>query len=80
MPPRTPGLESAIRGGATNTPESSLSEKKSWKEKTFTEKRRTRICCGISLWMLLSVIAVVLLCGAIIGGVVGGLMATANKR
>jgi hypothetical protein len=79
-PPRTPGLESGTRGGASDTLGSSVSEQKSWKEKTFTEKRRTRICCGFPLWMLLTVLAAVLLCGAIIGGVVGGLMATANKR
>ena len=76
IPQRTPGLESGFRGGESETPDTSINEKKAWKEKTFTEKRRTKVCCGIPLWMVASVIAVVLLCGAIIGAVLGGLMAT----
>lgn len=80
LPPGTPRLESATPSVAVNTLNSSLCEKKSWKKKTFTEKRRTRICCGMPLWMFLSLIAVVLLCGAIIGIVIGVLMATSSKR
>jgi hypothetical protein len=86
-----PGLTSPIVERAPRTPELELgashvesfqsgSNEKSWKEKTFTEKRRTKICCGIPIWMLATVVGVVLLCGIIIGAVVGGLMATAAKR
>jgi hypothetical protein len=55
------------------------SEKK-WNEKTFTEKRKTRVCCGIPLWMLVTVIGAVFLCAVIIGGVVGGLLITAKNK
>jgi hypothetical protein len=78
---RTPGLDSATQVGSSDSRESSMNEKKAWKDKTFIEKRRTRVCFGcIPLWMLVTTIIVIVLCGAIIGGVVGGLLVGAEKR
>lgn len=59
--------------------ESVLSEK-AWGNKTWNEKRRTRVCGGrIPLWALLVVVSAVVLVAVIIGGVIGGLVAADNR-
>ncbi|KIW08114.1 hypothetical protein, variant [Verruconis gallopava] len=78
---RTPALEAAALPASSSGSDSSLSEKKPWKEKTFTEKRRTKVCGGcIPLWMVVTVVVVIVICTAVIGGVVGGLLSAESKR
>jgi hypothetical protein len=80
-PQRTPNLEAASPDRSADSSESTFNEKKSWKNKTFTEKRRTRVCWGcIPLWMLLTIFGAFFLSAVAIGGTVGGLLAAQKKR
>ena len=56
-----------------------LMGKKSWNEKTWQERRRTRMCCGIPfIWLALG-LAVLLFTGALVGGVIGGYVVGKSK-
>lgn len=58
-----------------------MSEKpvKKWHEKTWKEKRKTRVCGGrVPVWVLLMIATFVLFLVIILGGVLGGIL-TAEK-
>ncbi|KAF2425232.1 hypothetical protein EJ08DRAFT_700461 [Tothia fuscella] len=85
-PETTPSLLERRPTSDMPTPESSRSsviskqdEKKPWKEKSWKERRRTRVCAGrIPVWALLTFATCVLFLVIILGGVIGGLL-TAEK-
>lgn len=49
-------------------------ETKTWKEKNWKEKRKTRFC-GIPFWWILLAACVLAFVGAVLGGVIGGFVA-----
>lgn len=53
--------------------------KKSWTEKTWQERRRTRMVCGIPfIWLAIGVV-VLLFVAALVGGVIGGYVVGKSK-
>jgi len=55
----------------SNSPEDSVLSNKSWKEKSWQEKRKTKFC-GVPFWLILLAAFVLGFIAAVIGGVLGG--------
>ncbi|TID24798.1 hypothetical protein E6O75_ATG04003 [Venturia nashicola] len=59
----------------------SIKDEKAWRDKTWREKRRTRVCGGrLPIWALLVAISIVLFIVILVGGVIGGLLAVGKSR
>lgn len=59
----------------------SIRDEKAWRDKTWREKRRTRVCGGrLPIWALLVAISIVLFIIILVGGVIGGLLAVGKSR
>jgi hypothetical protein len=59
----------------------SLKEEKAWRDKTWREKRRTRVCGGrLPVWALTLAIFIVLFVIILVGGIIGGLLAVGKSR
>lgn len=58
----------------------SYDEKKSWSEKSWKEKRKTKVLGCIPLWWILLAIGVLTFIVAVLGGVIGGFMEGAKKH
>lgn len=56
-----------------------IGSKKSWTEKTWQERRRTRLCCGIPFIWLAIGLAALLFVTALVGGVIGGYVVGKSK-
>lgn len=61
------------------TGQSSLASNKSWKEKTWKEKRKTRFC-GIPLWWYLLSVSVIAFIAIVLGSVIGTFIDGADKH
>jgi hypothetical protein len=60
-------------------PDGSSSEKKSWNEKSWKEKRKTRVC-GIPFWWILLSLCVLAFISIVLGAAIGGIFASARKE
>lgn len=54
---------------------SMFKENKSWSEKSWKEKRKTRVCGLIPCWWILLAVGVLVFIAAVLGGVIGGFVA-----
>lgn len=75
--PSTVSRSSANRDGVESTQESDAS-KKTWTEKSWKEKRKTRVCGIPCWWYLVAVVALVFIL-VLIGGSIGGFVAGQRK-
>ncbi|KAK5118146.1 hypothetical protein LTR62_004193 [Meristemomyces frigidus] len=66
---------------AMNTTSSSKSmiSYKSWSEKSWKEKRKTRVC-GIPFWWILLTMSVLVFIAVVLGGVIGGFVMGQNRK
>lgn len=55
------------------------SSTKSWREKTWKEKRKTKFC-GIPFWWLLLSVCVLAFIAIVLGGAIGGLLSNARRH
>ena len=76
--PSTMSRSSTLQASEGNSPSNSLKEQKSWGEKSWKEKRKTRFC-GIPFWYFLLAAGVLAFIVAIIGGVIGGFVEGQKK-
>jgi len=53
---------------------------KSWSEKSWRERSKTRVCCGVRLWWILAIFAAILFVLALVGGVAGGYLAGSRSQ
>ncbi|KAE9982759.1 hypothetical protein EG327_005767 [Venturia inaequalis] len=59
----------------------SIKDEKAWRDKTWRERRRTRVCGGrLPIWALLVAISIILFIAILVGGVIGGLLAVGKSR
>lgn len=70
-------LRQPTHSGSIISPQESVG-KKSWSEKSWKEKRKTRIC-GIPFWWILLSICVVAFITAVLAGVIGGFVHERDK-
>ncbi|KAK0328468.1 hypothetical protein LTR82_000399 [Friedmanniomyces endolithicus] len=63
----------------TDSAEDSMLSNKSWKEKTWKEKRKTRFC-GVPFWWLLLGASVATFITAVLAGVIGGFFAHEKEK
>jgi hypothetical protein len=52
---------------------------KKWSEKTWQQRRRTKMLCGVPFMWLALGLATLLFVGALVGGVIGGYVVGRNK-
>lgn len=82
--PRAIPSQSSNRDLQTRSPRSSgysIKDEKAWRDKTWREKRRTRVCGGrLPIWALLVAISILLFIVILAGGVIGGLLAVGKSR
>lgn len=82
--PRAIPSQSSNRDLQSRSPRSSgysLKDEKAWKDKSWREKRRTRVCGGrLPVWALLVAMSIVLFIVILVGGVIGGLLAVGKSR
>lgn len=82
--PRAIPSQSSSRGLHIRSPRSSgysIKDEKAWRDKTWKEKRRTRLCGGrLPIWALLVAISIVMFIVILVGGVIGGLLAVGKSR
>lgn len=58
--------------------EDSLTTQKAWSEKSWREKRKTRVC-GVPCWWFIVLVGVVVFIAAMLGGVIGGFVEGQKK-
>ncbi|KAF1815146.1 hypothetical protein P152DRAFT_456198 [Eremomyces bilateralis CBS 781.70] len=77
-----PDLELQPRlGGSSTSSGSSVAAEKCWKEKSWREKRETRVCGGrVPIWLLCGFACAIFLTALITGSVLGGFIAGKKKE
>ena len=77
---RQPSTMSRMSGSPVDrvSSQDSLASKKSWSEKSWKEKRKTRFC-GIPFWWFLLAVGVLAFIAAVLGGVIGGFVEGQKK-
>lgn len=58
---------------SSSTP--SYDKDRKWSDKTWKERSKHRVCCGIPAWCILLAVCVIVFIAAVIGGVIGGFVA-----
>jgi len=73
------GSGSHLLSSPDSDSDSSYDEKKSWRQKTWRQRRHTKVCGMIPMWWLWVAIGVIIFIGAVMGGVLGGFWAGSTK-
>ncbi|KAK4570352.1 hypothetical protein LTR86_002432 [Recurvomyces mirabilis] len=75
---RAPSLAN-VEAMTTQSTSKSLLSYKSWSEKSWKEKRKTKFC-GIPFWWILLSVSVVVFIATVLGGVIGGFVMNQNQK
>lgn len=82
-PPQLPSANASralILDPGSSEASEEISEK-SWKEKTWTERRRARVCGGrLPCWMLVFIVVSSIIIAGLVAGLVGGLLSAERKN
>ncbi|KAF2084960.1 hypothetical protein K490DRAFT_68162 [Saccharata proteae CBS 121410] len=74
-PPPPPQPQSSGQSDGSSTLVGSEDPEKSWKDKSWREKRKTKFLCGtVPLWALLVAGGVIVILAAVLGGVIGAFL------
>ncbi|KAF2135617.1 uncharacterized protein K452DRAFT_239026 [Aplosporella prunicola CBS 121167] len=80
-PPQPPQEQQPSAPDGPTAEQGAEQSEKAWKEKSWTEKRRTRILWGkVPIWVLIVLVIIIIILAAVLGAVVGALLPKADKH
>ncbi|KAF2761269.1 hypothetical protein EJ05DRAFT_497819 [Pseudovirgaria hyperparasitica] len=72
-------VQSATHSAMSSSPSSEQSGHKKWTHKTWTERRKTRVCGRIPLWLLILMAGLIIIFAIILGAAIGSIFTKAKK-